>query len=76
MAKLIFPPTNYYNKAVMDDTGCSVEDSHLVVQVMRDQHGTLDSLRAPEFKRDAKAAYKALGDAKFRKLIESNFVRR
>jgi len=61
---LTFDDLGFYQKTIVMDTGCALEDAFKVERIMRDfvLHSTLDWLSRPQFRREARKAYKMLQD--------------
>jgi hypothetical protein len=49
-----------YQGSIVTCTGCTPKEAPLVEELMRLRFPTLDNLRAPEFKREARTALRAL----------------
>jgi hypothetical protein len=49
-----------YGPKVIEDTGCSPEQTHTILDIMRDRFGTLDHLNRKEFRAEARAAWRCL----------------
>lgn len=53
-----------YEKLVIEDTGCPEADAPAVVEMMRVERPTLDSLRRPQFRSLARRAWEAVKECR------------
>lgn len=59
---LRFEDLGFYEKMIVTDTGCDLDDAHKIENIMRDDvfHSTLDWLSRAQFRRGAREAFELL----------------